>query len=633
MLRLLFIILFWGCVRSSGDSFAEILFLQFRLGKVTLVGQAIKGAYKSALVEAYPVTQEGNCDLSNLLSKDYTDSYGKYSLSYPRTSSLVCVKVKPDPQGRSLLYDEKTKSDVSVPASSGLTLDMVVPETNLEGRKNPLATSPISRIVASRFAHLAKGNTDSKELVKLYRRASKEMVIRFGLNKKAKLSKNLSGDEVPTLEEIPINWNDPKDPYAISYLSVLAGFSQLASSQKQGSTVSASDINSIIEVFAKDASDGVFDGKDASGTALTFASGQALGTDPLTNHLATAVQTFFQEGGSLGTTSNTQVSVNVTELVNSISFNGVTPISFSDAPSNSLPTVSFSGSSATYLETAGTISIPVSLSESSVSPVTVTYSMLGGSATSGLDYTFTPGTLTFAAGETTKSIPITILYDSVNPESDETIVITLSSPTNATLGAQTSYTVTIQNVPPPTVTYPTTDMILVKDQALTFTPTISGTITSCSLSPIPSGLSINSTTCEITGTPDITQIATPSTVSVNGGQLNVSLSIEVLGNIYYYHPSPPVYYRLSTLGQNCTSRCVNHGGTTIDHYGTSTNSTNCSTVLTTLLGTSPSGSSFQWSGAYPCMYQKHWPRYIYSTGGGGIGYSDSTMNIVCPCTN
>jgi len=56
---------------------------------VTLVGQAIKGAYKSALVEAYPVTQEGNCDLGNLLAKDYTDSFGKYSLSYPRRSSLV----------------------------------------------------------------------------------------------------------------------------------------------------------------------------------------------------------------------------------------------------------------------------------------------------------------------------------------------------------------------------------------------------------------------------------------------------------------------------------------------------------------------------------------------------------------
>ena len=204
---------------------------------------------------------------------------------------------------------------------------------------------------------------------------------------------------------------------------------------------------------------------------------KALGTDPLANHLATAVQTFFQEGGSLGTTSNIQVSVNATEILNSISFNGVTPISFSDAPSpsTSFPTVSFSGSSATYLETAGTVSIPVSLSESSSSPVTVAYSVSGGSATAGLDYTFTPGTLTFAAGETTKSLTaISILTDTVHPESDETIVITLSSPTNAILGTQTSYTVTIQNVPPLTVNYPTTDMILVKDQPLTFTPTTSG---------------------------------------------------------------------------------------------------------------------------------------------------------------
>jgi len=544
------------------------------------------------------------------------------------------VKAKPDPSGKSFLYDEKTKSDLPVPSDSGLVLDMLVPETSLEGRKNPLATSPLSRIVASRFAHLAKGNTDSQELLKLYRRASKEMVIRFGLNKKAKLSKNLSGDEVSTLEEIPINWNNPKDPYAINYLTVLAGFSQLASSQKQGSTVSASDINSIIEVFAKDASDGVFDGKDASGTALTFASGQALGTDPLANHLATAVQTFFQEGGSLGTTSNIQVSVNATEILNSISFNGVTPISFSDAPSpsTSFPTVSFSGSSATYLETAGTVSIPVSLSESSSSPVTVSYLVVGGTATSGLDYTFTPGTLTFAAGETTKSLTaISILTDTVHPESDETIVITLSSPTNAILGTQTSYTVTIQNVPPPTVNYPTTDMILVKDQALTFTPTTSGTITSCSLSPIPSGLSINSTTCQITGTPTSTQTATPSTVSVNGGELNVNLTIQVLDNISYY--SAPVYYRLSTLGQDCISRCSNHSGTASDSFNTATNSANCSTDLQNLLGVAPSGSSHHWGGNYPCMYQKHWPRYIYSVGGGGLSYSDSTMNIVCPCMN
>jgi hypothetical protein len=95
------------------------------------------------------------------------------------------------------------------------------------------------------------------------------MVFCFGLNKKIKVSKNLSGDE------IPIKWKDPKDPYAVTYLSVLVGFSQLANSQKQGFVVSA-----VIEVFVKDASDGLFDGKE-SGNPLSLPNRQASNSSSL----------------------------------------------------------------------------------------------------------------------------------------------------------------------------------------------------------------------------------------------------------------------------------------------------------------------------------------------------------------
>ena len=271
---------------------------------------------------------------------------------------------------------------------------------------------------------------------------------------------------------------------------------------------------------------GFFEGKDSSGTSLTFPSGQALGTDPLATYLAPAVLQFIQEGGSLGTTASSQISINPTELLSAISFQGTTIISFQDTPNINtpdipLPFIQFTSASNSYLETAGTISIPVTLSFSSSSNVTVGYFISGGSATQGSDYTFLPGTLTFAPGETTKNLTaITILTDLVHPESNETIVITLSSPINGTLGLVSSFTVNIQNVVPPSLTYPTTDIILVKDQDLTFTPTYSNiTITSCSMSPIPSGLSIDNTTCAITGTPDSTQESVPSTVTVNGGNL------------------------------------------------------------------------------------------------------------------
>ena len=59
------------------------------------------------------------------------------------------------------------------------------------------------------------------------------------------------------------------------------------------------------------------------------------------------------------------------------------------------------------------------------------------------DYTTASGTVTFGAGETSKTIQVPILTDTVD-ENDETLTITLSSPGGgATLGATTSATLTI----------------------------------------------------------------------------------------------------------------------------------------------------------------------------------------------
>ncbi len=56
-----------------------------------------------------------------------------------------------------------------------------------------------------------------------------------------------------------------------------------------------------------------------------------------------------------------------------------------------------------------------------------------GTATSGTDYTaITGGTLTFAAGTTSQTFNVSVTGDALD-EANETIVVTLSSPTNATL--------------------------------------------------------------------------------------------------------------------------------------------------------------------------------------------------------
>ena len=74
----------------------------------------------------------------------------------------------------------------------------------------------------------------------------------------------------------------------------------------------------------------------------------------------------------------------------------------------------------------------------------VNYATANGTATAGSDYTATSGTLTFAAGETTKTVSVPVLGDT-SVESDETFTLTLSNPAGATLGAAASATATIVN--------------------------------------------------------------------------------------------------------------------------------------------------------------------------------------------
>ena len=93
--------------------------------------------------------------------------------------------------------------------------------------------------------------------------------------------------------------------------------------------------------------------------------------------------------------------------------------------------------------TAGVIQVPVTLGGPSGAaegvPVTVNFQTHDGSAKAGTDYTAASGTLTFAAGETTLPVPVTIL-DSTGPA--RSFTVTLSSPTNASIAVATS-TVTI----------------------------------------------------------------------------------------------------------------------------------------------------------------------------------------------
>ncbi|MCK6489145.1 MAG: hypothetical protein L6R48_12595, partial [Planctomycetes bacterium] len=112
---------------------------------------------------------------------------------------------------------------------------------------------------------------------------------------------------------------------------------------------------------------------------------------------------------------------------------------------DSPPTVQFLEAASSDWESTSSRTLVVSLSERSDRTVQVAYAVTGGSAANGSDYSGLPGgTLTFAPGETRKTIPWLVVADYYH-EDDETVQVTLSSPSQATLGANTQHVATILN--------------------------------------------------------------------------------------------------------------------------------------------------------------------------------------------
>ncbi len=93
-------------------------------------------------------------------------------------------------------------------------------------------------------------------------------------------------------------------------------------------------------------------------------------------------------------------------------------------------------------ESAAIQTLTVSLSPASSSVVTVDYALTGGTATSGTDFAFASGTLSFAAGDTSKTISVPVIQDS-DVEGDETVIIGLSNPTGGAVISDASGTLTI----------------------------------------------------------------------------------------------------------------------------------------------------------------------------------------------
>jgi Ca2+-binding RTX toxin-like protein len=151
-----------------------------------------------------------------------------------------------------------------------------------------------------------------------------------------------------------------------------------------------------------------------------------------------------------GDTNNDGVG-DFTVILNGVhaSVNGVTVGSTPPPPP---PSVAIND--VTVDERAGTIAFTVTRSGSLTNASSVNFATANATATAGSDYTALSGTVNFASGETTKTITIAILNDTV-VENPETFTVNLSGGTNVTIAdAQGVGTIVSDDVaaPPPSGT-------------------------------------------------------------------------------------------------------------------------------------------------------------------------------------
>ena len=178
-----------------------------------------------------------------------------------------------------------------------------------------------------------------------------------------------------------------------------------------------------------------------TGTAVSgvdYAAVPGTITIPLGSTTASIPLTIINSGF---TDSNKTIIVTLTSVDNATLATTNTVYTYTiQNPNFVLPTVEFDSSTGTGREDiAGTVNIPVVLSEPYTEDVTISYAVTGGLAQgNGVDYTLNGQTLTIPTGQIKGYIPLIIIDDNVY-KGTRNVIISLSSPVNAELGAKSTF--------------------------------------------------------------------------------------------------------------------------------------------------------------------------------------------------
>jgi subtilisin family serine protease len=207
-----------------------------------------------------------------------------------------------------------------------------------------------------------------------------------------------------------------------------------------------------------------------------------------------------------------------------------------------LPVVSLSD--ATVSEgNAGTknLAFTVTLSAASGKSVTVQYSTSDGTAAAGSDYTAKSGTLTFLPGAISQVVNVSILGDTA-AELDETVLLTLTSATNATLSNSEGQGTVLDD-----------DMLSISDAAIVEGDNgVSYAIFTVALAlPLAQEVRFDYTTANGTASSGSDYLGASGTIVFTAGETNRTISVPVIGEprneldeVFYLNLSNPVGFVL-----------------------------------------------------------------------------------------
>jgi hypothetical protein len=202
------------------------------------------------------------------------------------------------------------------------------------------------------------------------------------------------------------------------------------------------------------------------------------------------------------------------------------------------------------------LNFTVSLSQASGQYVYVNYATAAGTATAGSDFTSTSGLLSFSPGQTSKTVTVSVVTDTVN-EPDETLYLNLSSPSNATIARTQGVGTILNDDLPPTVSV--SDASVTEGNSgtalLGFTVSLS--------SPQAGAVTVSYATANGTATAGSDYLAASGTVTFNAGQTSQTVYVTVYGDTAY-EPNETLTLTLSnptggvTLNRSVATGTINN---------------------------------------------------------------------------